>query len=411
MKLLDLFLGIMSALGGFVDIGELVFTLQAGAKFGYALLWVLVLGTGGIILYGEMSGRVATVLRRPTFELIRERMGPHAGLGVLLASNAVNLLTCAAEIGGIALVLQMLFGGDHRMLVAVSGTLLAVLIFALKFEWLERFFGILGLGLLVFVAAAIDLRPDWGAAAAGLVPRLPDAAPGATTLVYAYFAVGLFSSILMPYEIYFYASGAIEAKWKPKDLPLNFANSIIGFTLGCLLSMALLICGALAFKPLGLDSQSLTSTPWPAIQAFGVKGLLLALLGMLFALGGAAAETALAGAYNIAQFFGLPWSKDRRARDVPVFTASWVGLIALGVAIAVSGVNPVMIVEMSVIFAVVVLPFTYYPILRVASDKQLMGVHANGRFVNAAGWAYFALIVAAALAAVPLMWLTHMGDG
>jgi Mn2+/Fe2+ NRAMP family transporter len=71
----------------------------------------------------------------------------------------------------------------------------------------------------------------------------------------------------------------------------------------------------------------------------------------------------------------------------------------------------VKIVEMSVIFAVVVLPFTYFPILRVADDRKLMGAHVNGPIVRIAGWIYLALIVVAAASAIPLMVASHMGDG
>jgi Mn2+/Fe2+ NRAMP family transporter len=410
VKILELFLGIMSALGGFVDIGELVFMLQAGAKFAYSLLWVIVLGTIGIILFGEMSGRIAAVRRKAVFELVRERMGDQRGLSVLIASNFVNFLTCAAEVGGIAIVLQMLFGGDYRLMIAVSGVLMATVVFSLKFEWLERLFGLLGLGMLVYMAAAISLSPDWGKVARGLLPSLPSGgSPG--LVVYAYFVVGIFSAVLMPYEVYFYSSGAIEEKWKPADLPMNMLNSAIGFTLGAFLGMSLVIVGALIYKPMGLDSQLLSTTVLPTAIEFGTKGMLVALVGLLFALGGAAAETALSGAYNVAQFFGLRWSKDDRARDVPVFTATWIALILLGAAVAMSGVNPVMIVEYSVIFAVMVLPFTYYPILRVASSRELMGRHVNRPWVTALGWFYFALITLAAIAAVPLMIASHMGDG
>ena len=68
-------LGIMSAIGGFVDIGDLVFNTQAGAVFGFQLLWVVVVGVVGIIFYSEMCGRVAAVARRPVFDLVRERTG------------------------------------------------------------------------------------------------------------------------------------------------------------------------------------------------------------------------------------------------------------------------------------------------------------------------------------------------
>ena len=72
-------LGILSAIGGFVDIGDLVFNTQAGATFGYQLMWVVVVGVVGIIVYSEMCGRVAAVSKRPVFDLVRERVGFGAG--------------------------------------------------------------------------------------------------------------------------------------------------------------------------------------------------------------------------------------------------------------------------------------------------------------------------------------------
>ena len=89
-------LGILSAIGGFVDIGDLVFNTQAGATFGFQLLWVVVIGVVGIIVYSEMCGRVAAISKRPVFDLVRERTGFGAGLATLIASEVVNLMTCAA---------------------------------------------------------------------------------------------------------------------------------------------------------------------------------------------------------------------------------------------------------------------------------------------------------------------------
>jgi hypothetical protein len=79
-KILGLTLGIMTALGGFVDLGQIVFTTQAGALFGYKLLWTIVLGTIAIIVYMEMCGRVAVVVQEPVFAVVRTRLGYKLGL-------------------------------------------------------------------------------------------------------------------------------------------------------------------------------------------------------------------------------------------------------------------------------------------------------------------------------------------
>ena len=103
-------LGILAAIGGFVDIGDIVFNVAAGATFGYQLLWAVVVGVGGIITYAEMCGRVAAVSEKAVFDAVRERLGFSAGLIALVAGELVNLLTIAAEIGGVAIVLQLLSG-------------------------------------------------------------------------------------------------------------------------------------------------------------------------------------------------------------------------------------------------------------------------------------------------------------
>ncbi|MDB5857527.1 MAG: hypothetical protein JWQ76_1216 [Ramlibacter sp.] len=408
--LLELTLGIMTALGGFVDISELVFCLAAGARFGYQLLWVVLVGTIGIAVYGEMSGRIAAVLGKPVFTVVRERLGWNVAAMVLLAATLVNVLTCAAEVGGLAIILQVLGASRYQwMLLAAAGFLL-VSVYLLPFRWIERVFGLLGLPLLVYVVAAVAMDPDWGAAARGLLPSapLPDT-PG--WALYLYFGVGLLSSILMPYEIYFYSSGGIEEGWTVKDLLVNKLTAGVGFLLGGVLAMALIVVGALAFKPLGIVPEHLTSTLLGAAGPLARAGFAVALVGIFFAVGGAAVETALAAAYNVTQFFELPWGKRKKPAEVPLFTACWMAAIVLGFAIAASGVNPVQIVEYSVFFAVLVLPLTYWPVLRLADDRQAMGKHANAGIIRALGWAYLVLICVVAAAAVPLMVLTHNGQG
>ena len=74
-KLLGITLGIMTALGGFVDLGQIVFTTQAGALFGYKLMWAIALGTAAIIVYMEMCGRIAVVAKEPVFAVVRDRLG------------------------------------------------------------------------------------------------------------------------------------------------------------------------------------------------------------------------------------------------------------------------------------------------------------------------------------------------
>ena len=401
-------LGIFSAIGGFVDIGDLVFNTQAGATFGFQLLWVVVIGVLGIIVYSEMCGRVSAIAKRPVFDLVRERTGFGAALAALVASEVVNLMTCAAEIGGVAICLQLLSGLPYRLLIPVAVVGLAVSSWVLPFRWIERVFGYLGLCLLVFAVAAIKLHPQWSQVAHGFVPGSHS---GGSLPVYLYFVVGLLGAAMTPYEVYFYSSGVVEDRWGPKDLVLNKVTAIIGYALGGFLSFALMIVAGVLFLPKGISPQFLGTPALGAEQVFGQAGLLLALVGILFAVGGAAIETSFAGAYNLAQFFGWRWGKKERPANAARFTLSWLMIFALALLVVMTGFDPVKLTEYSVIFSVVALPLTYLPILLVANDHAYMGAQVNGRLANFLGVLYFILILVIAVAAIPLMLLTHGGQG
>jgi manganese transport protein len=406
-KIFEIALGILAAIGGFVDIGDIVFNVAAGAMFGFQLLWVVVIGVGAIVTYSEMCGRVAVVSQRAVMDTVRERLGYRVGLVSLVAGQLVNLLTIAAEIGGIALALQLLAGLSFRVLLVLAVLGLGIVIWVLPFEWIERVFGYVGLTMLVFAVAALKLNPDWGDVASGFVPHVPSQ----DLALYAFFVVGLIGAATVPYEVYFYSSGAIEERWTPKDLGLNKANAIIGYSLGGFLSCALMIMAGALFYPRGITPESLGTVGLGAEVPLGQVGLVLALIGVLFAVGGAAIDSAFSGAYNVAQFFGWEWGKYRRPVDAPRFAVGWMAMLVAGFLIIVTGVDPIQVTEYSVIFSVVALPLTYVPILLVANDRAYMGRHANGRIANVFGIGYLAVILVISVAAIPLMIITNMGQG
>src|SRR3954468_1096402 len=163
MKIFQVALGILAAIGGFVDIGDLVFNIAAGATFGYELIWVIPIGVLGIIVYSEMCGRVAAVSSNAVFDAVRDRVGFRSALGALVSSEVVNLMTLAAELGGVAICLQLLCGLPYRWLIVLAALGLAVVLWVASFDWIERGFGYGGLCMLVFAVAAVKLAPDWTA--------------------------------------------------------------------------------------------------------------------------------------------------------------------------------------------------------------------------------------------------------
>jgi Mn2+/Fe2+ NRAMP family transporter len=263
--------------------------------------------------------------------------------------------------------------------------------------------------MVVFAISAVVLHPDWRALAGGLNPYV-HLAGRHQSLLYAYFAVGIFSAMLMEYEVHFYSSGAIEEDWKVEDLSENFMVASLGSVLGSFLTIALLALGALLFLPHHIFPKQLSSALLAGAWPYGQKILVFACLGTLACIGGAAIETALSGAYNLCQFFNWPWGKNLPPKSAKIFTATWVGMFLLALVVVLSGIQPLQLVNVSIIFGMAIMPFTYYPILRVAADKKIMGKHVNTSFDTVVGVLFFILIVIAAVASFPLMILTHSGQ-
>lgn len=401
-------LGILTAIGGFVDIGDLVTNAQVGARFGLSLAWAVVLGVVGICLFAEMSGRIAAVSGRATFDLVRERLGPRVGLLNLFGSMAITFLTFVAEIGGVALALQLVASVHELFVVPLVGLLVWLLLWRAKFSAIENVLGFLGLALVVFGVALWQLGPDWGS----LVHQAATAdKPGDESWpVYAYYAVALFGAAMTPYEVFFFSSGGVEERWSPQDLPVMRANVLIGFPLGGLLSLAIAGSTAVALGPLGITVETLGQVALPVTDTLGRLGLAVAIVGFVAATFGAACETGLSIGYSVAQYFGAQWGKYVRVKEAAVFHLVLLLTTLLAVAVLLTTVDPILVTEFSVVFSAVALPLTYFPILVVANDPDYLGEHVNGPVANTLGTVYLGVIGLAAASAIPLMIITKVGQ-
>ncbi|AYG04378.1 NRAMP family divalent metal transporter [Gryllotalpicola protaetiae] len=405
-KFLGVFLGILTAIGGFVDIGDLVTQSVVGSRFGLSLVWVTVLGVIGIVVFAQMSGRVAAISGRATFEIIRERLGPRAGFLNLAASFLINLLTLTAEIGGVALALQLASGIQPLLWIPVVAFAVWIVLWRVKFKIMENVVGLAGLCLIAFAVAVFLLHPNWGELGHSLISGMPTSEHPST---YWYFAVSLFGAALTPYEVFFYSSGAREEKWTRKDLSLSRANVLLGFPLGGAVSLSNAACAAIVLLPLGIQVESLSQVALPVAQAGGVLLMVALIVGIVAATFGAALETSLSSGYAIAQYFGWSWGKFRRPAKAARFHLVMIATLVIALGILATGADPIEVTEASVVLSALALPLTYLPILIVANDPQYMGKDVNGRVTNAFGLVFLVLIVVASVASIPLMIISGMG--
>ena len=407
-KVLSIFLGILTAIGGFVDIGDLVANSATGARFELNLAWVVVVGVIGIVVYAEMCGRVAAVAGRPVFDLVRERLGPRFGLANLLASFFINLLTLTAELAGVAIAISLLVGVSYLLLIPVAVVLVWLVIWRMPFPKMEQLFGLAGLALVVFGVAVWHIGPDWGQLLHDAShPEIPE---HETVFTYAYYGIALFGAAMTPYEVFFFSSGAVEEHWTRRDLATNRANVMVGFPLGGLLSLAIMATAALVFAPLDISVDQLSQVVLPVSAELGRVGLAFAILGIFAATFGAALETALSAGYTVAQYFGWQWGKYVRPRAAARFHLVVLVAIAAGAVWGITGVDPVKVTEYSIVLSAAALPLTYFPILVIANDPGYMGDSTNGRALNTIATFYLVLLVLVSLATIPLMIITKAGQ-
>ncbi|MBZ9996824.1 divalent metal cation transporter [Mesorhizobium sp. BH1-1-4] len=372
---------------------------QAGATFGFQLIWAVVLGTICIIFLVEMAGRFAAVSHHTICDGIRERFGFNVFVWPLLATLLLSLMVLSAEIGGVAIALEFATGIGFSWWALPVAILAWLLLWKGTFGFIEKGVSILGLVTLCFVVAAVMLKPDWTAVAAGAVPSLPahDAAN------YWFMAVSILGASISPYLFMFYSSGAIEDQWDKSYLGANRAIAGLGMTFGGTISVGVLIVAALVLATQGINQvDDYHQMPLMLIPVFGFWGFVLFVASLAVACFGAALEVGLQQAYLVAQGFGWTWGEDRKPRDNPGFSAVYTVSLFLAAIPIMLGLDPLRLTIFSMALTAASLPLTVVPFLFLLNDKRYVGEHRNGILSNAAVIFIIALGFVLAVVTIPL---------
>lgn len=397
-KILQISLGIVTSVGGFLEIGSVTTAMQAGATFGYQLLWTLLLGTVCLIFLVEMSGRLAAVSRHTIVGATRERFGFPFFFVVMVGISLVAFLVLVAELGGIGLSLQILTGiGFPLWAIPVSFAVWLVL-WKGSFSLIENGASLLGLVTISFVVAAVRLHPDWGSAAHGMLPSFP----ADRRANYWFMAVSILGASISPYLMYFYSSGAIEDEWDESYIPINRVIAGLGMSFGGFLSMAVLIVAALVFHPRGIDVQTFEQASLLMTTSLPKWGFTLFALSMLFACFGAALEISLAIAYFFAQGFGWNWGEDLAPAKDSRFCLTYTLIIIFGAVPLLLGIDPIKVTIMSMALTSATLPLAIAPFLLLMNDPIYLGKHRNGWLSNSVVAIIVVISFVVAIIAIPL---------
>ena len=394
----DLLLGVVTSMGGFVEAGSISTSAQAGAEFGFQLLWAIAIAGAMLALLSEMSGRLAVLSKRTIAAAVRERFGIHFHVVPLGAELVLDTLLLTAELGGAAIALKLLTGVGFQWWVLPIAVLAWTILWLSGFMVVEYGIGLLGIVTVSFVLAAWRLGPDPGDLARSFIPSLPSH----DSLRYAFLAISIVGATVSPYLLNFYSSGTIEEDVTQDELWVNTATAYGGNVFGSTVSMGVLVTSAMVIQPLHITVDSYEQAALMFVPAFGHWAIVLFALALGIGCLGAALEISLNMGYLLSQVFGWSWGSSKPRAEHARFSCAFTFVLIAASAIAVLGFDPLRLTMISVALTVVVMPLMVLPFLILMNDSKFVKNRTNTRVGNAVLAVLTVLGALMALVVIPL---------
>ena len=397
-KVFEIALGIVTSVGGFLEIGSIATAAQAGADFSFQLIWTILLGGLCIIFLVEQAGRFSAVSGRTIPDAIRERFGFNYFAFLYFVLALVTLLVLAAEIGGVCVALEFATGIHFQWWTVPAALLIWLVMWKGTFGAIEKGVSLLGLVTLCFVVGAYVINPPHAQVLRGALPSLPQH----NSTHYWFVVVSILGATISPYLYFFYSSGAIEDEWNEGYVGVNRIIATGGMTFGSVISVAVLILAAMIFAPQGVKFEHYNQLPQLLVPVFGQWGYWLLVASVGISCLGAALEITLEMAYLTAQGFGWNWSENQRPKDEARFAAAYTITIILAALITLTGIDPLTITIFSMALTAATLPVSIVPFLFLMNDYSYVRVYRNGWFSNAVVIAIIGIAFVLAVVSIPL---------
>ncbi len=376
------------------DAGGIATYATAGAVYGYALLWTLIPITISLGLVQEMCARMGVVTGKGLADLIRERFGVRWTVLIMLALLAANAGVTVSEFVGIAAATE-LYGVPRYLSVPLAALAVWWLVVKGSYKRVERVFLVMSLVFLGYIVSAFMAHPDWSAVASATVrPTFK------LDSRYLFMLVALIGTTISPYMQVFVQSSVVEKGVTEEDYGMTRADVWVGTIFADLVSVFIIVATAATLHRTGL-TQELNSA---AEAARALEPLASSYAKFLFAVGifGASMLAAgvlpLATAYSVSEALGFEKGVSRSFREAPIFLGIFTFLIAVGALVAILPGLPLWRVLVATQFINgLLLPVILVAVTRLASNRSLMGVRANGRVYNLIVWLTVVIVSALSL--------------
>lgn len=387
------------------DAGGILTYSQAGAQYGYTLLWTMLPITVALIVVQEMCARMGAVTGKGLSDLIREEFGLRMTFIVMLLLVVVNFGNVIAEFTGIAGSMQ-LFHVSKYIAVPVCAALVWAMVVKGDYKSVEKIFLFASVVYLAYIVAGVLGRPDWSLALRETVKLPPRRAWSDSN--YLYMTVGVIGTTITPWMQFYLQSSIVEKGVTMRQYKASRLDVIVGSIFTDVVAwFIVVVCAATLFAH-GVRQINVPADAAEAMRPIaGDYAFLLFAAGLFNASLFAASILPLSTAYTVCEGLGFESGLDRTWKQAPVFYWLYTILIAAGAAVVLIPNFP--LVRMAILSQVLnglLLPVVMYFMLRLVNSKELMGEHRNRIWFNVIAWAT-AIIVTI----LSLMWVWRMLHG
>ncbi|MBF9317131.1 Nramp family divalent metal transporter [Mycobacteroides chelonae] len=369
----------------YVDPGNVASNVSAGAKYGFLLVWVIVTANvmAGLVQY--LSAKLGLVTGQSLPEAVGNRMSRPTRLAFWMQAELVAMATDLAEVVGGAIALNLLFDLPLLLGGVITGIVSMVLL-AVQDQRGQRSFeyvisALLAIIAIGFLASVVVEPPPLGEAAAGLIPRFQ----GAESLM---LATAMLGATVMPHAVYLHSGLARDRHGRPEEgeprrrlLRITRWDVSLAMLFAGAVNMAMLLVAATNLK--GRDGVDTIEGAHAAVRdSLGPTVALLFAIGLL--------ASGLASS-SVGAYAGAMIMQGLLRRSVPIVARRLVTLLP-ALAILAVGIDPTRALVVSQVVLSFGIPFALIPLVRLTSDRGLMGTDVNHRVTTMLGWIIAALI-------------------
>ncbi|MBV9182598.1 MAG: Nramp family divalent metal transporter [Acidobacteria bacterium] len=371
------------------DPGGILVYSQAGAKFGYALLWTLIPTTIALIVVQEMAARMGAVTGKGLSDLIREEFGLRATFFTMLVLGVADFGNIMSEFAGIATGMS-LFSVTKYISVPIGAALVWLMVVRNSYKPVERI--LIGFSMLYFayVVSAFLAHPNWKAAIHDTV--VPTVSKSSDYLV---MVIGLIGTTITPWMQFYLQASIVEKGIGKKQYPLSRWDVIVGCIITDVVAFFIVLACAATLYHSGIHDISDAAAAADALKPLaGEWAALLFAVGLVNAALLSAAILPLATAYNVCEGLGLESGVNRKFSEAPAFYWLYTLLIAFGAGVILLPRIPlVKVIYYSQVVNGLLLPFLLIFMLILINKRELMGEYRNSTLINVLAWGTSAILI------------------